>query len=80
MSRETRIYVGHLPVDCCRRDIDDLFYKYGKISDIDLKNRRAGSPFAFVNFEDYRYALKDCLTFLSYMCRLVVYNFYDKLI
>ena len=39
MSRETRIYVGHLPVDCCRRDIDDLFYKYGNISDIDLKNR-----------------------------------------
>merc|ERR1739847_71988 len=33
--------------------IEDLFYKYGKISFIDMKNRR-GPPFAFVEFEDPR--------------------------
>ena len=31
-----------------------MFYKYGAIRDIDLKNRRGGPPFAFVEFEDPR--------------------------
>uniref|UniRef100_A0A0K2UJR1 Serine/argininerich splicing factor 1like [Metaseiulus occidentalis] n=1 Tax=Lepeophtheirus salmonis TaxID=72036 RepID=A0A0K2UJR1_LEPSM len=53
MSRETRIYVGNLPPDIRTKDIEDLFYKYGKIVFIDLKNRR-GPPFAFVEFEDHR--------------------------
>ena len=33
------------------KDIEDLFYKYGKIKFIDLKNRR-GPPFAFIEYED----------------------------
>ena len=56
-GNETRIYVGNLPPDIRNKDIEDLFYKYGKISFIDLKNRR-GPPFAFVEFEDARYVLK----------------------
>merc|ERR1711874_351275 len=52
-SNETRIYVGNLPPDIRTKDIEDLFYKYGKIIFIDLKNRR-GPPFAFVEFEDAR--------------------------
>lgn len=52
-NNEGRIYVGNLPPDIRSRDIEDLFYKYGKISFIDLKNRR-GPPFAFVEFEDPR--------------------------
>ena len=51
---EGRIYVGNLPPDIRTRDIEDLFYKFGKITFIDLKNRR-GPPFAFVEFEDPRY-------------------------
>ncbi|XP_064612101.1 serine/arginine-rich splicing factor 1B-like isoform X1 [Liolophura sinensis] len=50
---DNRIYVGNLPPDIRTRDIEDLFYKYGRISFIDLKNRR-GPPFAFVEFEDPR--------------------------
>ncbi|XP_054157737.1 serine/arginine-rich splicing factor 1B-like [Oppia nitens] len=50
---ESRIYVGNLPPDIRTKDIEDLFYKFGKISFIDLKNRR-GPPFAFVEFEDNR--------------------------
>lgn len=50
---EGRIYVGNLPPDIRSRDIEDLFYKFGKITFIDLKNRR-GPPFAFVEFEDPR--------------------------
>ncbi|XP_019937739.1 serine/arginine-rich splicing factor 9 [Paralichthys olivaceus] len=49
-----RIYVGNLPVDVQERDIEDLFYKYGKIRDIELKNNRGTIPFAFVRFEDPR--------------------------
>ena len=58
MSRsgtDGRIYVGNLPPDIRTKDIEDIFYKYGRISFIDLKNRR-GPPFAFVEFEDVRYA------------------------
>jgi len=53
MSRENRIYVGNLPPDIRTRDIEDIFYKYGKITMVDLKNQK-GPPFAFVEFEDPR--------------------------
>lgn len=54
MSRnECRVYVGNLPPDIRTKDIEDLFYRYGKILYTDLKNRR-GPPFAFVEFEDPR--------------------------
>ncbi|XP_062268694.1 serine/arginine-rich splicing factor 9 [Platichthys flesus] len=49
-----RIYVGNLPIDVQERDIEDLFYKYGKIRDVELKNNRGTIPFAFVRFEDPR--------------------------
>ena len=52
-GNDCRIYVGNLPPDIRSKDIEDLFYKYGKIVFIDLKNRR-GPPFAFVEFEDSR--------------------------
>ncbi|KAI2801136.1 hypothetical protein RDWZM_009582 [Blomia tropicalis] len=52
-SRDTRVYVGNLPPDIRTRDVEDLFYKYGDITYIDLKTRR-GPPFAFVEFSDPR--------------------------
>ena len=55
-SNECRIYVGNLPPDIRTKDIEDLFYKFGKITFIDLKNRR-GPPFSFIEFEDPRYVL-----------------------
>ena len=48
---DSRIYIGNLPPDIRSKDIEDLFYKYGKIKYIDLKNRK-GPPFAFVEFDD----------------------------
>ncbi|XP_040833269.1 serine/arginine-rich splicing factor 1-like [Ochotona curzoniae] len=48
------VYVGNLPTDIRTKDIEDVFYKYGAIRDVDLKNRRWGPPFAFVEFEDRR--------------------------
>ncbi|GMS89345.1 hypothetical protein PENTCL1PPCAC_11520, partial [Pristionchus entomophagus] len=53
MTRDTKLYVGNLPPDTREKDVDDLFAKYGKISFIDLKNRR-GPPFAFVEYDDPR--------------------------
>lgn len=50
---ECRVYVGNLPPDIRTKDIQDLFYKFGKVAFVDLKNRR-GPPFAFVEFEDAR--------------------------
>ena len=52
-GEECRIYVGNLPPDIRSKDFEDLFYKYGKIAFLDLKNRK-GPPFAFVEFEDSR--------------------------
>lgn len=57
MSRnDCRIYVGNLPPDIRTKDIQDLFYKFGKVLFVDLKNRR-GPPFAFVEFDDHRYVI-----------------------
>ena len=48
---DSRIYIGNLPQDTRTKDLEDLFYKYGKIKYIDLKNRK-GPPFAFIEFEE----------------------------
>lgn len=57
-NNECRIYVGNLPPDIRTKDIQDLFHKFGKVTFVDLKNRR-GPPFAFVEFEDSRYVNLD---------------------
>ena len=49
-----RVYVGNLPVDIREREIEDLFYKYGRIRDIDIKRPMRPPAFAFVAFDDYR--------------------------
>ncbi|XP_014389935.1 PREDICTED: serine/arginine-rich splicing factor 1-like [Myotis brandtii] len=51
-NSDCRIYVGNLPPDIRTKDIEDVFYKYGAIREIDLKNHCGGPPFAFVEFED----------------------------
>ncbi|KAG5541595.1 hypothetical protein RHGRI_021432 [Rhododendron griersonianum] len=48
------LYVGNLPGDICKREVEDLFYKYGHIVEIDLKIPPRPPGYAFVEFEDYR--------------------------
>lgn len=48
-----KLFVGNLPSDISSKEIDDIFFKFGKISNIDVK-RDAKKPFAFVEFEDDR--------------------------
>ena len=54
-SNECRLYVGNLPDDIRVRDIEDVFYKYGSIKDVELKLPKGrGSPYAFIEFDDHR--------------------------
>ena len=53
-----RVYVGNLPVDIRERELEDLFYKYGRIRDIDIKRPARPPAFAFVAFDDFRGASK----------------------
>ncbi|KAF5195447.1 Arginine/serine-rich splicing factor protein, partial [Thalictrum thalictroides] len=48
------IYVGNLPLDIREREIEDLFYKYGRIVDIELKIPPRPPGYCFVEFEDSR--------------------------
>ncbi|KAK9070920.1 hypothetical protein SSX86_009488 [Deinandra increscens subsp. villosa] len=55
MGRSSRtIYVGNLPADIREREVEDLFYKYGPIVEIELKIPPRPPGFAFVEFEDAR--------------------------
>ncbi|XP_022890407.1 serine/arginine-rich splicing factor SR34A-like isoform X1 [Olea europaea var. sylvestris] len=48
------IYVGNLPADIRESEIEDLFYKYGRILDIELKIPPRPPCYCFVEFESAR--------------------------
>ena len=48
------IFVGNLPLDIRERELDDLFYKYGRITHIKIPRCNHPPAFAFVEFEDKR--------------------------
>ncbi|XP_038974745.1 serine/arginine-rich splicing factor SR34A-like isoform X5 [Phoenix dactylifera] len=45
------IYVGNLPIDTRESEIEDLFYKYGRIVEIELKNPPRPPGYCFVEVE-----------------------------
>ncbi|KAJ6842468.1 serine/arginine-rich-splicing factor SR34-like isoform X1 [Iris pallida] len=54
-SRSTRtLYVGNLPGDIREKEVEDIFYKYGPIVEIDLKIPPRPPGYAFVEFEEAR--------------------------
>ncbi|KAJ0452201.1 putative RNA recognition motif domain, nucleotide-binding alpha-beta plait domain superfamily [Helianthus annuus] len=54
-SRFSRmIYVGNLPLDIREREVEDLFYKYGRILDIELKIPPRPPCYCFVEFANAR--------------------------
>eukprot|EP00923_Selenidium_pygospionis_P029601 GHVN01052760.1.p2 GENE.GHVN01052760.1~~GHVN01052760.1.p2 ORF type:complete len:248 (+),score=15.51 GHVN01052760.1:70-813(+) len=53
-DRIARIYIGNLPNDTSKRDIEELFEKYGRISNVAIKRTISGAPFAFVEYDDPR--------------------------
>ncbi|KAJ9174343.1 hypothetical protein P3X46_017375 [Hevea brasiliensis] len=48
------IYVGNLPSDIREGEVEDLFYKYGRILDIELKIPPRPPCYCFVEFENAR--------------------------
>ena len=44
------LFIGNLDRDVAQRDLEDIFYKYGKILRCDLKNRGAVDIFIFFKF------------------------------
>ncbi|KAF9297844.1 hypothetical protein BKA57DRAFT_445139 [Linnemannia elongata] len=49
-STHTTVYVGHLSPRTERRDVEELFEKYGRVVSVELKH----GGFAFVEYEDPR--------------------------
>lgn len=54
------VFVGGLPEDIREKEIEDIFYKYGRVVDVDLKVPPRPPAFAFVEFEDSRDAEDAC--------------------
>ncbi len=50
----SRVYVGNLPMDLQREDLEDIFKEYGKIREIDLKTPLRPPAFAFVAYVETR--------------------------
>lgn len=50
-----RLYVGGLPADIQEKEVEDIFFKYGKIVFIDIHKEKF--PFCFVEFENNTDAL-----------------------
>lgn len=48
--------MGNLPLDVKERELEDVFYKYGRIRSIDLKLPPRPPGFAFVEFDEPREA------------------------
>lgn len=53
-AKMARIYIGNLPMDVTEKDMDDVFYKFGRIVDIDLKTPARPPAFGFITFQDAR--------------------------
>eukprot|EP01023_Acetabularia_acetabulum_P049810 TRINITY_DN5339_c0_g1_i1.p1 TRINITY_DN5339_c0_g1~~TRINITY_DN5339_c0_g1_i1.p1 ORF type:complete len:351 (+),score=81.14 TRINITY_DN5339_c0_g1_i1:415-1467(+) len=78
MSSDGRmVFVGNLPLDIRERELDDLFYKYGKIMRIDLKTPARPPAYAFIEYDDSRDALdavrfRDGHDFYNYKLRVEI--------
>lgn len=53
-NNDCKVYVGNLPPNINSKDLEDVFYKYGGILDVDLHTNNTNTPFAFIEFEDAR--------------------------
>jgi RNA recognition motif-containing protein len=48
------LFVGNLSRDVQKRDIEDVFDRYGRLIRCDVKDKGMGNPFCFLEFEDER--------------------------
>jgi len=50
----SRVYLGNLPADVRRRDLEELFGKYGRLMQVDIKVPPRRPAYAFIDFENPR--------------------------
>ena len=46
-----RVFVGNLPEDIKKSELEDIFFKYGEIKDIQIKIPPRPPAFAFITFD-----------------------------
>jgi hypothetical protein len=51
---KTELFVGNLGKEVSKKDVEDVFDKYGRIVRCDVKSKGFGSSFCFLEFEDER--------------------------
>lgn len=51
---KAELYIGNLGRDVSRRDIENIFDKYGKVRRCDIKSKGLGTSYAFLEYEDER--------------------------
>ena len=61
-DENTCVFVGNLPTNIREREVEDLFYKFGRILDIQLKFPSRSPAIGFVTFSDPRDA-KDAVRY-----------------
>eukprot|EP00669_Euglena_mutabilis_P003019 TRINITY_DN1389_c0_g1_i1.p1 TRINITY_DN1389_c0_g1~~TRINITY_DN1389_c0_g1_i1.p1 ORF type:complete len:201 (+),score=28.10 TRINITY_DN1389_c0_g1_i1:34-636(+) len=58
-TSDTRVFVGNLPQGVDRRDVEDIFHKFGEVTDVWIA-RNPETGFGFVYFRDRRDAEDAC--------------------
>ena len=51
---KTELFVGNLDRDVSKRDLEDVFTKYGSLVRCDIKSKDVGQSFCFLEFEEER--------------------------
>jgi len=51
---KTELFVGNLDRDIQRKEIEDVFEKYGRLLRCDIKNKGNGPAYCFLEFEEER--------------------------
>jgi len=52
-SRSTQLFIGRLPLEVRQRELEDIFYRYGKLARCDIKYGKT-MAYGFVEYEDRR--------------------------
>ena len=54
-----KLYIGNLDINTNKEDLTDEFRRFGKITDIQVWNYKNPTAFAFIEYEDDRWDLRN---------------------
>ena len=80
---KTELFVGNLGKEVSKKDVEDVFDKYGRIVRCDVKSKGFGSSFCFLEYEDERDAEVILLPFKINYLRFIffllnLFRFFSK--